>query len=632
MDWDDDAFMSFDFETSGREPEYALQPWRIHTGDFWATDLVWGWRGPDRKHRLIGEPYPTKAMMVEMLEQALDERRIMVGWNVLFDIGVLLAYGLEHLVNQCSFIDGMHMWRHLFIEPEYEMSGPSKFSYRLKLAVPKWLGEQYGGYEEGIDFHGDDPETVETRHTYNQRDTLYTLLIAKRIWNKLKPKQRNAAIIESKCLPLVAMANLRGMRVDTLEAQELSSKLDATALKMLTELAPHGITEKVVRSPVQLSKLMFDTWKLQVLKENKSKLTGNVSRSTDKETLHELSFVDDRVAKVRAYREALNNKAKFAQRPIESTRYCGDGNTHPQAIVFGTYSGRMTYSSKQGKNKAARPIGFALHQEKRDAEFRNIIIAPPGHTIVEFDAAGQEFRWMAIASADDTMLKLCLPGEDPHSFMGSRIIRADYHEMIELVDKGDKVMKDGRQLGKVANLSLQYRTSAKKLRSVARVQYNIPMDHDTSVLIWSVYRKTYPGVMLYWEKQIAKTQAIGYVETFAGRRVQVTGDWKGSNGWSMGSTSINYRIQGTGADQKYLALMYVKDIMHAYNVYFGWDLHDGLYFYVPDEKVEKFAREVKDQLDNLPYGAAWGFVPPVPLPWDCKTGKSWGALKNFKFN
>ena len=61
MTWRDEDFAAFDFETSaGLFPEYALQPWRLATGKFWATSLAWVWRdgvriqvggglNPDRK-------------------------------------------------------------------------------------------------------------------------------------------------------------------------------------------------------------------------------------------------------------------------------------------------------------------------------------------------------------------------------------------------------------------------------------------------------------------------------------------------------------------------------------------------------------------------------------------------------
>ena len=41
---------------------------------------------------------------------------------------------------------------------------------------------------------------------------------------------------------------------------------------------------------------------------------------------------------------------------------------------------------------------------------------------------------------------------------------------------------------------------------------------------------------------------------------------------------------------------------------------------------------MKPMLDNLPYKEAWGFTPPIPMPWDCKVGKAWGRLKEQKFS
>jgi DNA polymerase-1 len=431
-------------------------------------------------------------------------------------------------------------------------------------------------------------------------------------------------------LPLIAEANLRGMVVDTLHTRELDQHLQDVAARQLKILAPHGVTEKIVRSPDQLQALMYDEWGLPVLKESTGKKTGKVSRSTDKEVLHELSFVDSRAKDLRTYREALGNRTKFATTLLTSSAYNEDGRTHPLAIPFGTYSGRLTYASKQGKNKDQRPIGFALHQEKRGGLYRAVIVPPQGYTLMEFDASGQEFRWMAIASGDEVMLHLCLPGEDAHSYMGARISGLTYEGVMFGVKGGSPVEKNARQGGKVANLSLQYRTSARKLRSVARVDYDIPMTLPEAQRIHVTYQRTYQRVPRYWDKQIAMTQRLGYVETFAGRRVQVKGNWHGKDGWGMGSTSINYRIQGTGADQKYLALSVLKPYLARVGAQFAWDLHDGIYFYVPDEHVERAAVEVKHLLDNLPYQRAWGFTPPIPMPWDCKVGKSWGTLKEWQ--
>ena len=622
--------VAFDFETSGALPEYALQPWRVAQGKSWATSLAIV-RKQGNALQIKGGLAPSVKDMRSFLEEAIAKGEYIVGWNTVFDVQWLLAYGLGDLVFKAKWLDGMLLWRHWFLEPEYDTTRPNKKSYGLKACVEEHL-PQFAGYQEDIDFHDISPAARKKLHDYNVRDTMFTLRLTQKWYKKLAdyPERLKAAMIEAACIPLVAQANLNGMIVDTLTTRELAAYLDDVANAQLKQLAPHGITEAVVRSPKQLSTLMFDKWKLPVLKENTSKITGNVSRSTDKEVLHELSFADPRAKQVHLYREALGNKTKFADTLLISADYNGDNRTRPSAIIFGTYSGRMTYASKQGKNKDARQTGFALHQEKRGSLYRNAIMAPPGYTLVEFDAAGQEFRWMAIAANDPVMLQLCMPGEDAHSYMGSRIVGSDYHELIELVHANDEKAVAIRKLGKVANLSLQYRTSAPRLKVTARVQYGIPMELPQAERIHATYKRSYTGVPKYWDWQIRQTKSSGYVETFAGRRVMVVGDWGGKMSWSMGSTAINYRIQGTGADQKYLALAVIKPVLVQFGIYFAWDLHDGMYFYVPNDKVKKAVLMLKSLLDNLPYKKAWGFTPPIGLPWDCKIGPSWGMLEEYK--
>lgn len=653
MTWQDETFIGLDFETSGSKPEYALQAWRLPQGEAWLTSTAI-LRRVDGRYERLGPGLNAKGFAAvpaaqrhakyrEQLRAVLVEAAAngwtIVGWNIVFDIQWLLALGLEAEVFACKWMDGMLLWRHHFIEPEYEMARPNKKSYGLKTAVAEMIPAQ-ANYAEDVSFHSEEPEDREKLDAYNVRDTRFSLRLTKHFYGQLEPKQLACALIEMSCLPLVAKANLDGMLIDTIYVRELQQWLLNAAATQLKKLAPHGVTEKIVRSPTQLAVLLFDTWGLPVLKENVGAKTGKTTRGTDKEVLHELAFADPRAKELRLYREALNNKTKFADAPLTAADYNGDGHARPAAIVFGTYSGRLTYSSKQmyrwvdakGKNrKTPLQTGFALHQMKRDKEFRQSVKAPPGHTIMEFDASGQEFRWMAIASGDKTMLDLCLPGEDPHAFMGGRITGIEYRDVMSRVKAGDNEGKDARQLGKVGNLSLQYRTSARKLRSVARVQYNLPMELPEAQRIHKTYQQTYQGVPKYWEKQIAMTKRLGYVETYAGRRVLVEGNWNGKGGWSMGSTSINYRIQGTGADQKYLALSVLRPYLRRINAYFAWDLHDGIYLFVPDEHVARAAVEIRYLLNNLPYQRAWGFTPPIPLPWDCKVGKSWGSLREYAY-
>lgn len=642
MIWDDAKIVATDLETSGKLPEYALQPWRVPRGDAWVTS------GSMIRHDPVeglvphlSQLFPSKAQLGGMLEDAIANGWTVLGWNIAFDIGILIALGLKDLCFRVNWLDGMLLWRHLEIEPEYEFATRKhlKKSYALKPGAVEQFIPSFAGLDEDVQFHSTDPVELAKLQRYNDRDNVRAWVISRIIWHKLTPSQQRAAVIEAEALPMVAEANFHGLAIDQLATKHLSAKLDLDAAARLHELAPDGMTEQIVRSPAKLGALMFDEWKLPVLKTNKSKVEGkDDSRSTDKEVLHELSFIDGRAKKVKQYREALNARGKFCDSVLESVAYNEDGHTHPIAGIFRTYTGRMTVSSKQGKGKDERPIGFALHQMKREEEFREIVTVEEGYDIVEFDAAGQEFRWMAIASGDTTMLGLCMPGEDAHSFMGARIVGQDYKELVRLFALQDKAAKQNRYLGKFANLSLQYRTSARKLRSKARVDYNIPLELPEAQRIHATYQRAYPGVPAYWERQIALVKQLGYVETFAGNRVQVVGDWNGGWGWSMGSTAINTRIQGTGADQKHLAMAVIKHPLNQAGGRMLFDLHDGLYLAIPSAIREKTVIELKRLLDNLPYREAWGFTPPIPMPWDCKVGPggtphcAWGRMLEQKFD
>jgi hypothetical protein len=403
--WSELNAVAFDFETTGTLPEYALQPWRIHQTEsngltrFSLTSLA---VYPD--HTEATGLYPTKEKCRAFLLEARRSRRYIVGWNTVFDIMCLLALGLDDEVMACRWLDGMLLWKHAVVEPEYEMKRSEKQHFKLKgpggVVALLWPGEE--DYGEGIDFHDPSPEARATLQRYNEQDTRYTYEAAKHWWDRLTERQRTVALIEAESLPLVAAANLEGLPVDTLACHELQAGLQAAAAKKLTILAPliepyaltiwpemtkelakrlrkgeqTNITEMVCRSPKKLQVILFDVWKCPVFKLSK---TDDESRSTDKEVLHELALDGWENAKhVHEYRQALNQCAKFADNPLISVDYNADGRTHPQGFVFSTYTGRMTYASTQGKNKDERQIGFAIHQEKRDKHFRNIIIAPYG--------------------------------------------------------------------------------------------------------------------------------------------------------------------------------------------------------------------------------------------------------------
>lgn len=896
---------AFDIETWGRQDLYALEPCRALTGDAWLTSCAWA-RYESGEPTTYGKREPDVEFLRRYLKDVAERGVYVVAWNAPFDVAFLIALGLRDEAFRVKWLDGLVLQRHLNNAPKFRPLG--QLSMGLKEVTERRWPER-AGYNEDITFNPTTQAEWDALVHYNREDTRNTLeLTAEAIEAMTEAMLRNA-LIEARSIPLVADSIVSGIHMNRDAAATLGERLERdsiSAFVTLRVMAPTPIGDdfdKVLASPKQLGELLYDQWGLPVLG-----YTDTGARSTNKEVLTELSVSHEIAKHVHAYREAKNNRTKFCEGTRKSLDYNGDGCSRPQAKIFGTYTGRVTYSSKTGKGAGQVDSGVALHQWKRDKDFRNIIEPPPGYTLIEADFAGQEYRWMAVESGDPTMLGLCAPGEDPHSYMGARCTGEDYFALRTMVQLENAAAKAKRQFGKVANLSCcldsspvltdrgyvridevrltdklwdgvewvshggsvfqgvkevithdgitatpdhrvlvggqwvrldvasqhgwgidrasagfkettcgegsldcditrrvsppetsernasamrefeqpviqelrrtgdrvqvcvgerccavhtsapaardipgpghrpdrqqwtlragqpatgdasaepaqqarlesqrravglggnfqplcvehdavqatqwhnaradyrrsygggeqqaqgmahdpgqlrtartydildagprnrfvvngrivhncQYRTSARTLVRVAATQHKLKLTPDEALNVWKTYRSTYPGVKNYWKRQIAMARQYGYVTTLAGRRVELgTPDtWvysdDGDATWSHESTAINFPIQGIGADQKYLALLVLRDYLPRVNGRFYFELHDGLFVVVPDEHAERAAHEIKQLLSHLPYKKAWGVTLPIEFPVDVKRGKSWGSLKELK--
>ena len=618
--------VSFDVETGGLQREYALQPFRVCADQAWITSFASAHTtdSPACAYRTVGKLSPTVHTLRGFLIECAGRGQRIVCWNSAFDIAWLLAMGLGDEVRACQWLDGMLLWRHLTIAPEH-LPGIAPLSYGLKHCVGLYY-PKHANYADGVDFADQSPEGLDKLLRYNKLDALFTLRLAHRFWDLMPAPMRRCALIEAACLPMVAQTFINGIHSDETAARALDEKLeqDANVAFVTLKLANPEVTPKILASPKQLSQLLFKTWKLPV-----SKMTPGGKESTDKDSLQILALKDPRAKLVRDYREATTNRTKFVGSTLASLEYNGDGCVRPQARVYGTYTGRMTYYSTQGKGKDERQTGIALHQWKRAPEYRKLLTAPPGFDLLEFDFAGQEFRWMAVTANDPVMIQMCQPGEDAHTYMGSRIDGIEYARLMTLVADKNEHALNMRQFGKGVNLSCSYRIGPVALRQRAATDYQVLMTAEQSVAMHATYPLTYKQIPEYWQRAIYFAKLHGYAVTIAGRRVQLVDGvhWTDENKWSLESTAINFPIQGAGADQKYLALAVLKDYLPKVSGKFYYELHDGLFVVVPTLQADRAVREIRTLLSNLPYRKAWGVTLPILFPVDAKRGDSWGSLE-----
>lgn len=376
--------LGFDYETQSPEhPEYSLQPWRIRSGEAVISAVAFT-RGESSQGML----YPSANLSKTVLTKAVEQNLYVCGWNVTFDCSLLIAQGLQDLAFQIKWLDSMLLWRHLVVEPEGDdIPQHKRKRYRLEDAMQEFFPDE-AGFKEFTNFQTRDPEQLKLLLFRCKEDTRFAVRLGELFWHQLSDRQQRAALIEARCIPQVALANVNGIwsSREHAEALEVRLKKDGAAVKVeLLKLCPdlvlvegtsthpevegEPVTKKELEnlrntnlhldyinigSPKQLAGLLFDIWGLPCLKQTKgTEKNPDGNRSTDKYVLYELAFLDQRAKMLKEVRECKNNCTKYAVATQKSLDYNGDGFIRPQAKIFSTYSGRMTYASTQkiGKGK-----------------------------------------------------------------------------------------------------------------------------------------------------------------------------------------------------------------------------------------------------------------------------------------
>ena len=605
----DDAL---DIETApayGYHQAYALQPWRVMEGTAQITCVALG--RSNGQSKLVTEGYG------ELLRQR--EGKPTTTWNGVFDVAFLIANGHYEEVNRIPWYDAMLLWKWhengVLKErmPKWSLSDGAKRWLKdwphLSAFLEMKKSEQQAGVNDAY------------WQTRGKLDAVVTAMIAKKIWAQLSEKKRRAASIEMQCIVPLARSWVMGVPMN-LDAIEDAAPHIVSEMREIEERL--GVSGEVLASTKQLQNQLFNVWGLDPIDGMVSEKTGQPS--TDKKHLTYLAEKDNRVLEILRYRELSVRHSKFMESPRKAAEYLGSNVVHPSPKLFSTLTGRMTYSSKTDKKYQT---GVALHQWQRNQQVRALIQPPPGYVLVEFDASGQEDRLMGLISQDPMLLKVFRDDMDIHCYTAASITGRGYDELMQLKAEGDPwlVGDNGmRQAGKVTNHSNKYRIGAAKMRITAKVQYGMDITTEEAKRWQSGFKRSFPGVPRYWTRAIQTAQRLGYAETIAGRTFLTPESFFNNkkDSWSTQSSSINFPIQGSGADMKELA---IATLHRKYpELLFAFDLHDGLFFYVKQGTPVQLLHDVQHTLDNLDYESAWGMTPSIPMTWDGEFGPDWGHM------
>lgn len=599
-----------DIETPQGIREYSLQPWRVRTGQATIKTIALYSEDKAVKRRIAN---PSRGTLIELLDECIERSYVMAGWNLVFDVSWLCAYDLVPYLKKLKWLDGMLLLKRYNPWQSKEEGG---IGFGLKENV-RAVWPEHGEYAIDATTVATTAQELQDMLVYNYKDAQYATKLTRLYWEGLSKSERIGAWVECGNIVDVALSYVNGICINKSAITPFHEDINKRIAEN-EEILGHDIS--VVRSPKKLAKMIYVDWGYKAIKE-----TPKGEPATDKESLLRLAIKhekDPRFAALLALRKCNTQGSKFVQSVIKSAEYHGADITRPEPIMSGSYSHRFTYSSYQGKGKDRRQTGIALHQWERGKNARDILTAPEGFLLAEFDFSGQEMRLMAIESEDPIMLDLFGSGGDGHALMGANIENLDY-EYVKNNSDSDPRAKAARNLGKFSNLSLQYRIGIDTMMSRALTQYGLQLWRAKAEHIKKTYLSTYKRVPVYWKDAIRRANIEGYAFSRGGARVPLSN----LNDYQQQQIAINFRIQGTGAEMKLLGINMCRSMFDEDLVY-GWDLHDALFMYVRDDanalaKVKK----IQGILSNLPYKEVWGWDIPIPLPVDAKLGKTWGSLK-----
>ena len=628
-----------DIETRSKKFEMrehaGLEPWRVRhgTAEILSVDVYFP---GGRCVQLVNKDDGFKDRLIELLKSL--EHKIVFAHNAIFDVAWLIA---TLQPNRCgdvpTYIKNIQ-WRDSMLLFKWLINGQLaegiRFSYSLQNLVKKFLADhpdtpEFVKMKSEAGIAGEDVEYWLERGTLDVKMTYE--LIAK-VYHKVPHDMRVGMMTEFECIWPVANSWINGFRIDIKQLEANDVKYSNLKFEIAKEL---GTDAGLFSSPKRLGHFLFTELGLTPHDHTPS---GNPG--TSKGDLMWIEYAlkqrgDPKaliVRKILEAKEASTLYAKYVKTMKEALAHTGDGYIYSSPRLFGTYTGRMTYSNSvthkdpDKETKTKYKTSIAMHQIPRKAkDIRASMMPPEGYDILEFDAAGQESRLMALQSKDQTLLDIFTKGLNFHSMTGASIIGMDYDDFEEIrnKEKDDGPMTEARQRGKLTNLACNFRISGKALAKQAFEKYDVMIDISTGNHLVKTFTSSYEGIPDYWKRSIYDAKTNGFAETFGGRRFKVQ-NWQQER-WQTESSAIMVPIQGSGASMKEIAISQLAKQFPEFH--FALDLHDASFGYVLSDQAKRIFSEMEEFLNTIDYEPFWGFKPSIALPYDGKMGSTFADVK-----
>ncbi|MCD5389885.1 MAG: DNA polymerase [Candidatus Pacebacteria bacterium] len=428
---------------------------------------------------------------------------------------------------------------------------------------------------------------------------------SEQIFTELKTLEKSNLLyeeIEKPLFPIVQVMQKNGVLIDTDFFTKLGKKYHTESSKIEKKIFELSGEEFNVKSPKQLSEVLFVKMKLPTKGVKKSK-TGTYS--TNIKTLELLRDEHDIIQYVVEYRELQKLLSTYID--IIPIMVGDDGRLHAEFLQNGTATGRF---SSRNPNLQNIPTRTELGRKIREG-----FVAAPGQVLVSFDYSQIELRILAFLSGDKNLIQIFKDGRDIHTAVASQIANVDEKDV-------DRVM---RNKAKAVNFGILYGMGINSLKKAMN------SDREEAQMFYNGFFENYPKAAAFLEvtKQSARDQ--GYTETLFGRRRQFR-NINSKLGFIRAMAermALNAPIQGTSADIIKLAMIHVDNYIRKskLSAKLILQIHDEMVYEINETEVGDFSKNVVKIMEGVLENSYLKYESEVPLIVHSSIGKHWGELK-----
>ena len=293
--------------------------------------------------------------------------------------------------------------------------------------------------------------------------------------------------VEQPLEKVLAEMESTGISIDIEYLKKLSKEITIKLKGIEENVHLEANTKFNLSSPKQLGEILFETLKLDRKKSKRTK-TGWSTNINVLEKLEEDHPIVSEIIEYRTLSKLLSTYVDALPELVEeeTQRIHTDFN---QAI---TTTGRLSSSNPNLQNI---PIRTEFSRRIRKAFLPN-----KGWKLLSADYSQIELRILAHLSGENILQEAYQNGEDVHALTAKLLLNKDSINSTE------------RRLGKTINFGVIYGMGAQRFARATGVSQSEAKE------FLSLYKKKYPNVFSFLEKQERLALSTGYVKTLLGRR------------------------------------------------------------------------------------------------------------------